>query len=388
MTMALDPTAIVGAIRSVVGSAESVPLHAPDIGQLERKYVDECLESTFVSSVGQSVDRFEEDVARFTGAPRAIAVANGTVALQVALSLAGVRPGDEVVIPALSFIATANAVAYLSAHPVFVDSEPETLGMSPAAVEEFLSTTRREDGAVINAATGRRVAAIVPMHTLGHPMRIATLMAIADEYEIPVVEDAAESLGSWVSDRHTGTFGRLGIISFNGNKIVTTGGGGMILTNDDALADRAKHLTTTAKVPHRWEFEFDEIGYNFRLPNLNAALGVAQLERLPAFLKEKRFVANKYARAFAGIDGVTFLSEPPGATSNYWLCAIRVDGGLDERDAVLEAASDQGLQCRPFWNLLSEQAPYRDEFAGSLTGATALHSSVVCLPSSAALAAT
>lgn len=387
MTMPLDHRAIVAATRSVVGDAPSVPLHAPNIGALERRYVDECLDSTFVSSVGAFVGRLEKDVAAYTGAARAVAVSNGTVALQVALSLAGVRPGDEVVVPALSFIATANAVAHAGAHPVFVDSEPDTLGMSPVAVADLLAGTQRTNGSVFNPTTGRRIGAIVPMHTLGHPARISELVALANEYGIPVVEDAAESLGSFVGDRHTGTFGRLAVLSFNGNKIVTTGGGGMILTDDVELGERAKHLTTTAKLAHAWEFEHDEVGYNFRMPNLNAALGVAQVERLNGFLRDKRLVAERYAAAFADLEGVEFLAEPPGTSSNFWLCAIRITGGLAERDAVLQAANDDGLQCRPVWNLLNRQAPYRDATTGPLPMATALHASVICLPSSAALAA-
>ncbi len=384
--MAANAAEIVAAVRSVVGNAPSIPLHAPDIGALERRYVDECLESTFVSSVGAFVGRLEADVAAYTGAAAAVAVSNGTVALQIAMSLAGVRAGDEVIVPALSFIATANAVAHLGAHPVFVDSDPDTLGMSPTAVAELLSTTQRTEDGVINPATGRRIAAIVPMHTLGHPMRIVELGAVADEHGIPIVEDAAESLGGFVGDKHTGTFGRLGTLSFNGNKIVTTGGGGMILTNDLELAARAKHLSTTAKVPHAWEFEHDEIGFNFRLPNINAALGVAQIERLPEFLRDKRIVADRYAAAFAAVDGVTFLAEHPGTTSNYWLCAFQSEGGIGERDALLKALNDDGMQARPLWNLLTEQKPYRDAFATAIPVATQLHANVVCIPSSAALA--
>lgn len=385
--MPIEPHAVVSAIRSVVGDTPHVPLHAPDIGVLERRYVNECLDSTFVSSVGAFVDRFEQEVAARTGATYAVAVSNGTVALQIALELAGVRPGDEVVVPALSFIATANAVAHVGAHPVFVDSDPETLGMSPTAVADLLAGAQRADGSVVNPVTGRRIAVIVPMHTLGHPMQITELVAVADEHGIPVVEDAAESLGSYVGDRHTGTFGRLGVLSFNGNKIVTTGGGGMILTDDAELGRRAKHLTTTAKLPHAWEYEFDEIGYNYRLPNLNAALGVAQIERLDEFLSNKRLVAERYAVAFEELGGVEFLAEPTGTLSNYWLCAIRIEGGLVERDAILQAAYDDGLQCRPFWNLLHRQAPYREAPTGPLPMATVLHASVVCIPSSAALAA-
>ena len=384
--MPVEPRAIVSAIRTVVGDAATVPLHVPDIGPLERRYVNECLDSTFVSSVGAFVDRFERDVAEYVGVAHAIAVANGTVALQVALALAGVRAGDEVVVPALSFIATANSVAHVGAHPLFVDSEPDTLGLSPSAVADVLSRARRPDGSLVNPDTGRRISAVVPMHALGHPVRIAELVAVADEYGVPVVEDAAESLGSYVGSRHTGTFGRLAALSFNGNKIVTTGGGGMVLAEDGDLARRAKHLTTTAKLPHDWEFEHDEIGYNYRLPNINAALGVAQVERLEEFRKNKRVVAERYQSAFAEMSGVEFLVEPPGTSSNYWLCAIRIDGDASDRDDVLRAARDDGLQCRPTWNLLNRQAPYRGASAGPLPTATALHDSVICLPSSAALA--
>lgn len=386
--MAFDPSAVVAAIRSVTGDAPAIPLHAPDIGELERRYVDECLESTFVSSVGAFVTRLEEQVAAITGAASAVAVSNGTVALQVALELAGVRAGDAVVVPTLSFIATANAVHHTGAHPIFVDSEPGTLGMAPDAVAEVLAKAARTPDGLRDAATGRRIAAIVPMHTFGHPVRIVELVAIADAYGVPVVEDAAESLGSRVGERHTGTFGRLGILSFNGNKIVTTGGGGVILTDDAELGRRAKHLTTTAKLPHAWEFEHDEAGYNFRMPNLNAALGVAQLERLPGFVAAKRELAARYEDAFSEVEGVSFLTEPMGTSSNYWLCAIRIDGGLAERDAVLRATNDDGLQCRPFWNLLHDQAPYRGEAHGPLDEAIALHASVVCIPSSPALVGT
>lgn len=383
--MAIDTEGFVAAVRSVAGSDASVPLHAPDIGALERQYVNECLDSTFVSSVGAFVERFENEVAAYTGAAAAVAVSNGTVALQVALLMAGVQQGDEVIVPALSFIATANAVAHVGAHPIFVDSEAETLGMSPEAVSDLLANATRSGSELFNPITGRRIAAIVPMHTLGHPLRIVELMDVANVFGVPVVEDAAESLGSFLHGQHTGTFGLLGTLSFNGNKILTTGGGGMILTNDRELARRAKHLTTTAKLPHPWEFEHDEVGFNFRMPNLNAALGVAQVERLEEFLRKKRAIAGRYAEAFGQIDGVDFIAEPPGSSSNYWLCAVRVDGGLAERDAILKALNEVGLQCRPLWNLLSAQLPYRDAPRGPLTVATGLHSSVICLPSSASL---
>ncbi|GAA2894249.1 LegC family aminotransferase [Microbacterium esteraromaticum] len=380
------PEDLVRTIRSVVGDEPFVGLHVPDIGELEKRRVEECLDSTFVSSVGAFVTDFERGIADFTGAGHAIAVSNGTSALQVALQLAGVGAGEDVIVPTLSFVATANAVAHTGARPFFVDSDEATLGLSVEAVADVLRSARVTSEGLMNAVTGRRIAAIVPMHTLGHPMRIAELVSLAAEYDVPVVEDAAESLGSRVDGVHTGTFGRLGIVSFNGNKIITTGGGGMILTDDDELAGRARHLTTTGKLPHRWEFEHDEVAYNYRMPNLNAALGVAQLERLPRFLADKRRLAARYHEAFADVSDVEFLSEPTGSTSNYWLCALRVSGGVARRDAILEATNDAGLQCRPFWNLLHAQAPYRGLPHGPVPIAEALHSSVVCIPSSPALA--
>jgi perosamine synthetase len=373
----------VEAIREVVGSAPQVGLHVPDIGEVEKQYVNECLDSTFVSSVGPFVTRFEDEIAAFTGAGHAIAVSNGTSALHVALVIAGVRPGDEVIVPSLSFIATANAVSHASAVPVFIDSDAVTMGMSPAALEAVLSAARRDGDSLVNPLSGRRIGAIVPMHTLGHPVDIVAIMELADRYGVPVVEDAAESLGSYVGERHTGTFGRFGILSFNGNKIVTTGGGGMILTDDPELARRAKHLTTTAKVPHAWAFEHDEVAWNYRMPNLNAAMGVAQLTKLDHYLENKREIARRYAEVFAGLDGLTFKPEPGGTTSNYWLCAVELDDpSLELRDELLRAAAEDGLQVRPFWNLLSDQAPYRDAARDELVTARRLLTGVLNIPSS------
>lgn len=383
----IAPAELVDVVRSVVGDDPFVGLHIPDITEREKARVAECLDSTFVSSVGAFVNEFEHGIAAFTGARHAVAVSNGTSALQIALLLAGVRPGDAVIVPTLSFVATANAVMHAQAVPHFIDSEADTLGMSPAVLEEVLSAARMTPDGPVDAETGRRIAAVVPMHTLGHPARIDEIVRIADAYGVAVAEDAAESLGTTLRGRHTGTFGRVGILSFNGNKIMTTGGGGMILTDDDELAVRGRHLTTTAKQPHRWEFEHDEVGYNYRMPNLNAALGVAQLERLPQFLAEKRRLAARYQEAFADLPGVRFLSEPVGGSSNYWLCAVQVDGGADHRDRYLEALNDAGLQCRPFWNLLHTQRPYRDMPRSATGVAERLHESVICLPSSPALAA-
>jgi perosamine synthetase len=380
---------IIEAVRSVVGDAPSIQLHVPDIGAEEKEFVVDCLDSTFVSSVGPYVTRIEQDIAAFTGAKHAIAVSNGTVALQVALTLAGVEPGDEVLVPALSFVATANSVVHAGAVPHFVDSSIATLGLDPVILRDVLESLEQRDGSLFNKETGRRVSAIAPMHTLGHPVDIEEIIALGEKYGIPVVEDAAESLGSFVltsaGPKHTGTFGLLGILSFNGNKIITTGGGGIILTNDDELARQAKHLTTTAKLPHAWEFEHDEVAWNFRMPNINAALGVAQLTKLDSYLTRKRKLAQRYAHAFQGMAGVTFLTEPAGTQSNYWLNAIKVDGGIETRNSVLQAAVDDGLQARPFWNLLNEQRMYRSNPATELPVARELHGSVICLPSSPAL---
>ena len=385
MSLAAD---FVGAIRSVVGhSDEAIGLHVPEIGELEKKYINECLDSTFVSSVGAFIPKLETRMQEITGAKHAIAVSNGTVGLQVAMFLAGVEPGAEVVIPTLSFVATANAVSHCGAVPYFVDSEVSTLGMSPAALRIALESFEKVSGGLRNPATGRRIAAIVPMHTLGHPVDIAAIVALGEEFGVPIVEDAAESLGSFVAGQHTGTFGLTGMISFNGNKIVTTGGGGVILTNDDELGRRAKHLTTTAKLAHRWEFEHDEIAWNYRMPNLNAALGMAQLDKYPRYLAQKRLLASRYEAAFAGISGLSFVPEPAGTTSNYWLCAVRLDRpSLEERDSLMEAAHEAGLLVRPMWNLLHQQRMYAGASRGDVSVATDLHASLICIPSTPALA--
>jgi perosamine synthetase len=379
--------AFVDGVRRVVGDAPRVALHEPDITEAERLTVDDCLQSTFVSSVGPYVTRFENEIAAYTGARHAIAVSNGTSALHVALVLAGVQAGDLVLVPTLSFIATANAVSHAGAIPHFIDSDPRTLGMSAAAVAAVLENAEPRDGALIDPGTGRRIAAIVPMHTFGHPVEIEVIIAVADRFGVPVVEDAAESLGSTVGGRHTGTFGQLGVLSFNGNKIVTTGGGGMILTDDDELGRRAKHLTTTAKVPHEWEFEHDEVAWNYRMPNINAALGVAQLGRLGGFLQEKRILAQRYQEVFATIEGADVVAEPDGTVSNYWLVTIELqDADLALRDAVLRAANDDGLQCRPTWNLLHRQLPYRNAPHAATPVAEKLADTLISVPSSPKLA--
>jgi perosamine synthetase len=377
----------VEAIRRVVGQGP-VALHEPYFGGNEWRYLKECLDSTFVSSVGAFVSRFETELASFTGARHVIAVVNGTAALHVALALVGVRQNDEVLVPALTFVATSNAIAYCGALPHFVDSNERTLGVDPASLRDYLSRiTERRDGLCLNRSTGRVIRALVPMHAFGHPADIDGLLAVAQDFGLELIEDAAESLGSLVHGRHTGTFGRLGTLSFNGNKTITTGGGGALLTNDAELAKRAKHLTTTAKVPHRWDYVHDEIGYNYRLPNLNAALGCAQLEQLPALLAAKRRLYERYATAFASIPGMHVLQESEGCQSNYWLQTLVLDPALEnQRDAILSATNDAGLMTRPVWVLNHRLPAFCSNPHMPLTVAESLERRVVNLPSSAQLA--
>ena len=377
---------VVQAIADVVGSAP-VTLHEPRFRGNEWLYLKECLDSTFVSSVGKFVDRFEDELAAYTGAKLAIAVVNGTAALHVALRLAGVEPGDEVLLPALTFVATANAVAYCSATPHFVDSEMHSLGMDAVALRAHLrASTEQRAGQCINRRTGRVIRAMVPMHTFGHPVDIDALLAVAHDHGLQLVEDAAESLGSSIGGRHTGTFGQTGTLSFNGNKTITTGGGGAILTNDLALGARAKHLTTTAKQPHRWAFNHDELGYNYRLPNLNAALGCAQLEQLPQFLAEKRRLYEAYRSRFATVQGVQLVAEPAGCISNFWLQTLLLDDDqAGQRDAVLTATNAAGQMTRPVWTLMHRLPPYANAPRAALPVAEALEQRLINIPSSAGL---
>lgn len=386
MTAASLPTSIADAIAQVVG-APPAALHEPQFGGNEWAYLKECLDSTFVSSVGKFVDRFEADVAAFTGARHAVAVSTGTAALHVALRLAGVRPGDEVLVPALTFVATANAVAYLGATPHFADSEERALGLDPRALREYLGDVADvRGGQCVNRLTGSVIRALVPMHTFGHPADIEGLLAVARDFHLALIEDAAESLGSRVGGSHTGTFGEMGTLSFNGNKTITTGGGGAILTNDPALARHAKHLTTTAKVPHRWEYAHDEVGYNYRMPNLNAALGCAQLEQLSSFIAAKRNLFTRYAAAFAGVRSIRLVSEPSGCESNYWLQTIVLDSAsAGERDAVLAATNDRGYMTRPAWTLLHRLPAFTAAPRMPLPVAESLERRLINIPSSAAL---
>lgn len=374
------------AIRSVVGAGPKA-LHEPTFAGNEWNYLKECLDLTFVSSVGKFVDRFEHDLAQYTGANYAVATVNGTAALHIALKLAGVVRDDEVLIPALTFVATANAVTYCNALPHFVDSEESTLGINVAKLRSYLlNHTKIVDGLCVNILSGRIIRAVVPMHTFGHPVDIDGLIDLASEFNLVMVEDAAESLGSTYKGKHTGTFGKMGVLSFNGNKIITTGGGGAILTNDSELARRAKHLTTTAKLSHAWEYRHDEVGYNYRMPNINAALGCAQLEQLPQLLESKRDLFVRYQRAFHKVDGVQLMSEPKECSSNYWLQTIILSADNSTyRDVVLEATNNAGFMTRPTWVLMNELTQFSAMSSMNLSGAQSLSERVINIPSSAYL---
>ena len=377
---------VIAAIQTVIGS-DPVVLHEPSFNGNEWLYLKECLDSTFVSSVGKFVDRLEADLAAFTGAKYAVAVVNGTAALHIALKLAGVNFGDEVLIPALTFVATANAVTYCGASPHFVDSEERTLGIDAEKLRDYLkSSTEQHAGECVNRTTGRIIRAVVPMHTFGHPADVEGLLAVATDYNLALVEDAAESLGSYYHGQHTGTFGLMGTLSFNGNKTITTGGGGAILTNDPELACHAKHLTTTAKQPHAWEYRHDEIGYNYRMPNINAALGCAQLEQLPVMLAAKRELFQRYQAAFAAVSGVRLMAEPAQCQSNYWLQTLVLDQKYaDQRDILLQTTSNAGFMTRPAWILMHDLAPFRECPRMDLAGAQSLVQRLINIPSSSSL---
>ena len=368
-------------IQSQYGHAGSIALHEPCFGGNEEKYLLDCIRSTFVSSVGKYVNRFEEGLAAYVNAGYAVATVNGTAALHVALILAGVQPGDEVVTQALTFVATANAISYCNAVPHFVDVERETLGLDPDALRRFLKKNAIRDGDVYrNKETGRCLRACVPMHTFGHPNRIEEILTVCNDYNIAVVEDAAESLGSLYRGRHAGTFGHLGVFSFNGNKTITCGAGGMVVTDNEALAQQAKHLTTTAKVPHAWEYVHDRIGFNYRMPNLNAALACAQIEQLEGFIQKKRILAEKY-RTFFETSDIEFVGEPPDSRSNYWLNAL-VLPSRDVRDAFLQETNDSGIMTRPIWRLLSKLEMFKDAPQENLEVSQWLEDRIVNIPSS------
>ena len=379
---------VLGAVRHVLGEAHgTIALHEPEFAGNEWQYVKECIDTGWVSSVGSFVDRFERDLAAFTGTACAVATSNGTSALHVCLLLAGVQPGDEVLVPTLTFVATVNAISYTGAKPHFVDSEATSFGPDAQAIEAHLRAVAEVvDGTCRNRETGAPIRALVAMHVFGLPCDLDALDAVARRWNLVLIEDAAESLGSSYHGRHTGNVGRVSALSFNGNKIVTTGGGGAILTNDPELGRRAKHLTTTARTPHRWNFLHDEVGYNYRLPNLNAAMGCAQLERLPEMAERKRALARRYEQAFRDVPGVRFVTEPAGTKSNYWLNAIVLDDvSLERRDALLGVLNDAGYMSRPVWTLMHRLPMYADCPRMPLPVAERLEASIVNLPSSAKL---
>lgn len=371
-------------VRGVLGDAQTfVPLHEPEFAGKEWDYVKECLDTGWVSSVGSYVDRIESDLAAYTGCAHAIVTANGTAALHICFLLAGVQPGDEVLVPTLTFVATCNAISYAGGTPHFVDSEERVLGVDPEKLEAHLRATAKvEGGRCVNMATGATIRALVVMHAFGHPAELDKLKALADRWNLALIEDAAESLGSTYKGVHTGNFGLVSALSFNGNKVLTTGGGGAVLTNDPELGRRAKHLTTTARVPDRWNFVHDEIGYNYRMPNLNAALGCAQLERLDDMLARKRQLAAAYSSAFAAVEGVRFMDTRPETTSNYWLNTLILDRGAEAaHEPALQVLNDAGFMSRPVWRLMHLLPMYAHCPRADLSVAENLAQRVLNIPS-------
>ncbi len=399
-----DYSKVIDFIKGVYGNQKFTPLAVPVFSGNEKKYLNECIDTTFVSSVGQFVDRFEEEIAKYTGAKKAVVCVSGTNALHMALLLAGVKRDDEVLTQSLTFIATCNALSYIGAYPVFIDVDLSTMGLSPDALKEWLhknaeirKNTRiaellksydfayeEDEYACYNKHTGRRIKACVPMHTFGHPVKIEEIVALCKEWHIELVEDAAESIGSLYKDQHTGTFGKIGALSFNGNKTITTGGGGMMLFNDEALGNYAKYVTTQAKIPHRWEFRHDHIGYNYRMPNINAALGCAQLENIETYVASKRKVAAEYEEYFKNIPDIDFFIDSPDTRSNYWLNVVI----LKDKDAQLEflqQTNDNGVMTRPIWELMNRLPMFENCENDGLKNAIWLADRVVNIPSSVRL---
>jgi aminotransferase in exopolysaccharide biosynthesis len=384
MKKILSKEEIVGFIKELYPAENFIPLHAPKFSQKDKDYVLDTIESNFVSSVGKYVDKFEKMICDYTGAKYAVAVVNGTSALHISLLLAGVKQGDLVITQALSFIATCNAISYLGAEPCFIDVDSSTLGLSATALELFLqSNTYIKNNICFEKSTNKKISACVPMHTFGFPTQIDAIIEVCSKYYIPVVEDAAESIGSTYKGKHTGTFGLFGTYSFNGNKIITCGGGGIIVTNNEELGKKAKHLTTQAKVPHRWEFFHDHIGYNYRCPNLNAALACAQLEKLDEFILNKRATANAYKNFFKGTN-IEFNSESIDARSNYWLNSVMF-ASIEKRDEFLKFSNSSGVMTRPIWALMHRMRMFENCIHDGLTNSVYLESCLVNLPSSVRL---
>lgn len=374
-------------IRGIYPGKDFIALHEPYFHGNEKKYVNDCIDTTFVSSVGKYVDRFEQMTAEFAGVKHAVATMNGTAALHVALMLADVQRNDEVITQPLTFIATCNAISYVGAKPVFVDVDRDTLGMSPASLRKFFEThTTLKNGARWNKTTDRKISAVVPMHTFGHPCRIDEIAQICEEFGVILIEDSAESLGSYYKGKHTGGFGKIGVFSYNGNKTITTGGGGMVVTNDPVLARKAKHMTTTSKRPHAYEYVHDEVGFNYRLPNINAALGCAQMEVLPAILENKRQLAAKYADYFDQ-KKMHFVKEPAQAQSNFWLNAVLLTDA-QERDAFLAETNASKVMTRPVWKLMNRLDMYRDCFSMDISNSEWIEARLVNIPSSCTLSGT
>jgi len=375
---------VIAFIQKTYQTTDFIPLHEPKFIGNEKKYLNECIDSTFVSSVGRFVDEFEEKISNYTGVKYAIATSNGTSALHISLLLANVEQNDEVITQPLTFVATCNAISYCGAQPVFIDVDRDTMGLSPSALRYFLeNNTTIKNNKCINNVTGKRIGACIPVHTFGHPCRIDEIKDICNQYNIFLIEDAAESVGSFYKDKHTGTFGQVGVMSFNGNKIITAGGGGCIITDDEALAKKAKYLTTTAKVPHKWNFNHDIVGYNYRMPNLNAALLVAQLENLDNFISSKRKLANVY-ETFFNSNNYVFVKEPMDSKSNYWLNSILLKN-KQQRDEFLDETNSSGIMTRPIWILMNKLPMFKCAQCGNLTNSEWLEDRVVNIPSSVIL---
>ncbi|MEN6318284.1 MAG: LegC family aminotransferase [Syntrophaceae bacterium] len=379
---------ILDTLKSVVDfKGKSISLHEPLFAGKEWLYVKDCLDSGWVSYLGKYVEEFEARLVEYTGVKRAVAVMNGTAALHICLKIAGVGPGDEVIVPALTFVATANAVTYCGAIPHFVDSEERTLGLDPRKLSIYLQevTVMKGDDCV-NRKTGRRIRAVLPVHTFGHPVDLDPLLDVCRQFKLILIEDAAESLGSYYNGRHTGNWGKVSALSFNGNKTITTGGGGAILTNDEELGNLIKHITTTAKVPHPWEYRHDQTGYNYRLPNLNAAVGCAQMEQLETFLGYKRMLAERYEEAFRNVEGIIFFKEPEFSRSNYWLNVLLLDSVYEgQRDALISLAAENGIMVRPSWILMHRLPMYKECPRMDLTVAESLERRLINIPSSPVL---
>lgn len=377
---------VVSKIALAIG-ANKAELHEPCLNGNELSYIKKCIDTNFVSSVGEYVDLFEEKLAEYVGAKHAVAVVNGTSALHIALLASGVKPGDEVLLPALTFIATANAVSYCGATPHFVDSEEESMGINFDSLESYLQiNTVQENGLCINKKSRKVIRAIIPVHIFGHPVNIDKLLSLAQKFNLIIVEDAAEALGSFYKNKHVGLFGVVGVFSFNGNKIITTGGGGAIVTDDSVVAKKIKHITTTAKIPHNWEYRHDAIGFNYRLPNINAALGCAQLEQLPDFLIKKRKLFELYRQSFNDMQQLKVFEEPKNSSSNYWLQTLMLsDSCAYERDMIISVAKKSGYMLRPVWGLLNEQLPYLNCPSMNVSVAKSLSMRIINMPSTADL---